>query len=100
MPHNLWNHNSDNTNGHDPKAEPGSAERSRREHPNGHAGNGATKHAQESRWRGIQRDYSSADVARLRGSVRIEHTLARLGAERLWNLLHTDDYVPALGALT
>jgi isocitrate lyase len=53
-----------------------------------------------NRWHGIQRDYSRADVDRLRGSVHIEHSLARRGAERLWNLLHTDDYVRALGALT
>jgi len=52
------------------------------------------------RWDGIRRDYSPADVARLRGSVRIRHTLAELGAERLWELLHTEDYVHALGALT
>jgi len=55
---------------------------------------------QEPRWQGIERPYSAEDVFRLRGSVRIEHTLARLGAERLWELLHTEDYVPALGALT
>ena len=53
-----------------------------------------------NRWHGIQRDYSAADVDRLRGSLRIEHTLARRGAERLWELLHTTDYVHALGALT
>jgi isocitrate lyase len=52
------------------------------------------------RWRGIERPYSGDDVARLRGSVAIEHTLARLGAERLWRLLHEEDYVQALGALT
>ena len=52
------------------------------------------------RWTGIRRPYTAADVVRLRGSVQIEHTLARLGAERLWNLLHADPYVPALGALT
>jgi isocitrate lyase len=52
------------------------------------------------RWVGIERPYSDADVRRLRGSVRIEHTLAERGARRLWNLLHTEDYVPALGALT
>jgi isocitrate lyase len=50
------------------------------------------------RWNGITRPYSDEDVARLRGSVRIEHTLARLGAERLWDLLHDEDYVAALGA--
>jgi isocitrate lyase len=52
------------------------------------------------RWQGIQRDYDAADVVRLRGSVPIEHTLARRGAERLWTLLHDGPYVPALGALT
>ena len=52
------------------------------------------------RWRGIERPYSGDDVARLRGSIQIEHTLARMGAERLWTLLHTEDRVSALGALT
>ena len=52
------------------------------------------------RWQGIERPYSPADVNRLRGSVVVEHTLARMGAERLWELLHTEDYVPSLGALT
>ncbi|WP_188195985.1 isocitrate lyase [Nonomuraea sp. SYSU D8015] len=54
----------------------------------------------DPRWEGIERTYSAEDVIRLRGSVQEEHTLARLGAERLWNLLHTEDYVNALGALT
>src|SRR5437660_712610 len=54
----------------------------------------------DKRWAGIVRDYSAADVVRLRGSVQIEHTLARLGAERLWMLLHTERHVKALGALT
>ncbi|WP_157245396.1 isocitrate lyase [Nonomuraea typhae] len=52
------------------------------------------------RWAGVERTYSAGDVIRLRGSVQEEHTLARLGAERLWNLLHSEDYVHALGALT
>ena len=52
------------------------------------------------RWKGITRPYSMDDVERLRGSVRIEHTLARMGAERLWELLHSENYVPALGAVT
>jgi isocitrate lyase len=52
------------------------------------------------RWMGVTRPYSAEDVARLRGSIQIEHTLAKLGAERLWNLLHTEAYVPALGAMT
>ncbi|MER7499417.1 isocitrate lyase [Nonomuraea pusilla] len=54
----------------------------------------------DPRWAGVERTYSAEDVIRLRGSVQEEHTLARLGAERLWNLLHTEDYVHALGALT
>jgi len=52
------------------------------------------------RWSGITRPYSYADVLRLRGTIQIEYTFARLGAERLWNLMHTDAYVPALGAVT
>jgi hypothetical protein len=52
------------------------------------------------RWAGIQRDYTAEDVVRLRGSVRVEHSLARQGAERLWELLGKRDYVNALGALT
>ncbi|MBZ5727655.1 MAG: isocitrate lyase [Acidobacteriia bacterium] len=52
------------------------------------------------RWQGITRPYAPEDVMRLRGSIRIEYTLAAMGAERLWHLLHTTPYVPALGALT
>ncbi|GAB3727783.1 isocitrate lyase [Nocardiopsis nanhaiensis] len=52
------------------------------------------------RWAGIERTYSADDVVRLRGSVQEEHTLARRGAERLWDLLHNEDYVNSLGALT
>ena len=60
-----------------------------------------TNHWQSNpRWSGITRPYSSEDVVRLRGSIHVEHTLARLGAERLWWLLHNEAYVPALGALT
>ena len=54
----------------------------------------------DPRWRGVERGYSAADVVRLRGSVAIEHTLARRGAERLWNALDTLPYVHSLGALT
>ena len=54
----------------------------------------------DPRWRGVERGYSAADVVRLRGSVRVEHTLARRGAERLWNALDTLPYVHSLGALT
>ena len=53
-----------------------------------------------SRFEGIERPYSPEDVERLRGSVPIEHTLARRGAEKLWNLLQSENYVAALGALT
>jgi isocitrate/methylisocitrate lyase len=55
---------------------------------------------EDGRWAGIVRPYAAEDVVRLGGSVRIEHTLARMGAERLWELMHTRDYVQALGALT
>ena len=54
----------------------------------------------DQRWKGIVRPYSAADVCRLRGTVRVEHTLATLGAERFWELLHSEPYIPALGALT
>jgi isocitrate/methylisocitrate lyase len=54
----------------------------------------------DPRWAGTQRTYTAEDVVRLRGSVQEEHTLARLGAQRLWSLLHEEDYVAALGALT
>src|SRR5436309_5716416 len=52
------------------------------------------------RWTGIERPYKREDIERLRGTVHVEHTLARLGAERLWELLHGEPYVPTLGALT
>lgn len=54
----------------------------------------------DPRWKDVVRPYQAAEVCRLQGSIRIEHTLARLGAERLWNLLHTESYVPALGAMS
>ncbi|GGJ72026.1 isocitrate lyase [Anoxybacillus voinovskiensis] len=54
----------------------------------------------EERWRGVVRPYSAEDVIKLRGSIDIEYTLARRGAEKLWHLLNTEDYVHALGALT
>jgi isocitrate lyase len=56
--------------------------------------------AHNPRWKGIERPYTAADVLRLRGSIHIEHTLARLGAERLWELLQSESYVNALGAVT
>src|SRR5690242_21182990 len=76
--------------------------------PNGHkdlsrdgqAARLAGEWATSPRWRGITRSYSADDVIRLRGSVQEEHTLARIGAERLWSLLHSEPYVNTLGALT
>jgi len=56
--------------------------------------------AQNPRWKGVRRTYSASDVVRLAGSVRIEHTLARRGAEKLWNLVNTEPFVNTLGALT
>ena len=56
--------------------------------------------AEGARWKGITRDFTAEDVIRLRGSLPIEHTLARHGAEKLWRLLAEEEYVPALGALT
>jgi isocitrate lyase len=67
---------------------------------NGHAGGNDVAEWSGERWEGIDRPYRPADVARLRGSVQVEHTLARLGAERLWELLATRPYVPTLGAMT
>ena len=54
----------------------------------------------DRRWDGIARPYTAKDVIKLRGTIHVEHTLARLGAERLWKLLHEEDYVAALGALS
>ena len=56
--------------------------------------------AENPRWKGVRRPYSAEDVFRLRGSVQIEHTLARRGADRLWTLLKEEPFVTALGALT
>ena len=65
--------------------------------------NGTSRIAREwegERWEGIERPYTADDVVRLRGSIRIEHTLARMGAERLWRLMHERPFVRSLGALT
>lgn len=56
--------------------------------------------SQNPRWKGVRRGYAAAEVARLRGSVQIEYTLARMGAEKLWNRINTDAFVASLGALT
>jgi isocitrate/methylisocitrate lyase len=73
-------------------------------------GNGSHQHgasarlelewASNPRWKGIKRPYSMKDVDQLCGTVHVEQTLAKLGAERLWKLLHAEEYVPALGAVT
>src|SRR5215831_16846153 len=72
---------------------------------NGPNGNGKTQlpinhWSSDARGYGITRPYSYSEVLRLRGSIQIEYTLARLGAERLWNLMQAEPYVPALGAIT
>lgn len=56
--------------------------------------------ASNARWQGIKRDYTAEDVVRLRGSVEIDHTIARLGAARLWTLLEDQPFVRTFGALT
>jgi isocitrate lyase len=56
--------------------------------------------AEDERWQGVTRPYTAEEVIRYRGSVGIEHTLARRGADRLWRMLHSEDYVHALGAVT
>ncbi|MBD9379345.1 isocitrate lyase [Pseudoxanthomonas sp. PXM04] len=52
------------------------------------------------RWQGITRNYSAEDVVRLRGTIPVEHSIAKIGAEKLWNYLQTEDFINALGALT
>ncbi|MBP7694394.1 MAG: isocitrate lyase [Anaerolineales bacterium] len=56
--------------------------------------------ATDARWQGIKRPYTAEEVDRLRGSLELDHTLARLGAAKLWQFLHTEPYIRALGALT
>jgi isocitrate/methylisocitrate lyase len=60
----------------------------------------AAEWRRDPRWQGVRRDYTASDVVRLRPQVLVEHTLARVGAERLWRLLAERDHLPALGALT
>ena len=70
-------------------------------HGNGNGRGNGNGHARAAgRWDGVERPYTPADVERLRGTVQIEYTLARRGAERLWELMHTTPYVQALGAVT
>ena len=56
--------------------------------------------ANNPRWAGIERPYSAADVVKLRGSLRADHTFAKVGSERLWSMIKSDDFVRALGAMT
>jgi len=56
--------------------------------------------AEDPRWHGITRPYAAEEVVRLRGSVQLDHTLARMGADRLWQLLHDEPFIRTLGALT
>ncbi|HMN81791.1 MAG TPA: isocitrate lyase, partial [Burkholderiaceae bacterium] len=56
--------------------------------------------SENARWRGIKRGYGAEDVVKLRGSVHVEHTLARRGAEKLWRLINDEPFVNSLGALT
>src|SRR5271168_1690010 len=67
---------------------------------NGNSSNDGMDWETNPRWKGVTRPYPVADVEKLRGSIHVEHTLAKLGAERLWKLLHEEEYVPALGAMT
>src|SRR6266436_4832982 len=67
---------------------------------NGKASKQEFNWAANPRWAGVTRPYTAEDIERLRGSLRIEYTLARNGAERLWELLHGQSYLPALGAMT
>jgi len=85
------------TNGYDRHGSNGNGGRAGRQQG---AAELAASWREEQRWQGIRRTYSPEDVLHLRGSIQIEHTLARLGAERLWELLHTEPFVNALGALT
>jgi len=65
-----------------------------------HGANPTSTTGKRDRWAGIARPYTDADVLRLRGSYTIDHTIARMGAERLWELMTTTDYVQALGCLS
>ena len=56
--------------------------------------------ANDPRWEGIARPYTPEEALKLRGTLKVEHTFAKAGAERLWHLLQTEDYIIALGALT
>lgn len=67
---------------------------------NGHSHGATLKNEKEGRWKGIVRPYSPKDVEKISGTVQIEYTLAKLGAERFWKLIENEKYIQALGALT
>lgn len=67
---------------------------------NGHSHGATQKNEAEGRWKGIVRPYTPKDVEKISGTVQIEYTLARLGAERFWKLIENEKYIQALGALT
>src|SRR6266567_2295347 len=95
----MSEHHATNGNGHSNNGMNGHS-RSKHAMNAYHATELAAEWKENTRWKGITRPYSAEEVVRLRGSIKIEYTLASLGAERLWNLLHTEPYVAALGALT
>src|SRR5690348_4826087 len=95
----MSEHHATNGNGHSKNGMNGHS-RSKHTMNAYHAAELAAEWKENPRWKGITRPYSAEDVVRLRGSIKIEYTLASLGAERLWNLLHTEPYIGALGALT
>ena len=98
--HRLEGMQNGNQNGHGRISGNGQQAAQRSNQQAGQAAALSREWAADPRWAGIERTYSAADVIRLRGSVQEEHTLARIGAERLWSLLHQEPYVNTLGALT
>jgi isocitrate lyase len=83
-----------------PDGDQGQAQKETRVNDRQAAARLAASWREDERWQGIERPYTADDVVRLRGTVPIEYSLARLGAERLWDLLQREPYVAALGALT
>ena len=98
--HRLEGMQNGNQNGHGRISGNGQQAAQRSNQQAGQAAALSREWATDPRWAGIERTYSAADVIRLRGSVQEEHTLARIGAERLWSLLHQEPYLNTLGALT
>src|SRR5438128_1122302 len=95
----MSEHHATNGNGHSNNGMNGHS-RSKHAMNAYHATELAAEWKENTRWKGITRPYSAEEVVRLRGSIKIEYTLASLGSDKLWRLLHTEPYVAALGALT